>query len=142
MKTALLLMMMAMTTMTQKSEILTHETFKEVYDRSEIKKSEVEDIDTTDIGVIVVLATWCSDSVEHVPVFMRAEEHLSFEFVDYFDVERGFQSDEGVVQDFKIERVPTFVFMRNGEEIGRIVETPEKSIVEDIRKICGTVQKK
>jgi len=32
---------------------------------------------------------------------------------------------------FKIERIPTFIFLRNGKEIGRIIETPVKSLEED-----------
>jgi hypothetical protein len=34
-----------------------------------------------------------------------------------------------------IERVPTFIFKRGGEEIGRIIETPDESLEADMLKL-------
>ena len=34
--------------------------------------------------------------------------------------------------DFEITLVPTFILSRNGSEIGRIIETPEISIEQDM----------
>jgi len=35
----------------------------------------------------------------------------------------------------KVERVPTFIFFRDGREIGRIVENPKTGMVEDFMEI-------
>jgi uncharacterized protein (DUF1015 family) len=37
--------------------------------------------------------------------------------------------------ELEIEKVPTFIVYRNGEEIGRIIETPIKSMEEDLYEI-------
>lgn len=41
----------------------------------------------------------------------------------------------GLSEKHHVERVPTLVFLRNGEEIGRIVEYPKRSIEEDFWEI-------
>ena len=38
--------------------------------------------------------------------------------------------------NFGIERVPTFVFLRDGVEIGRITETPTNTLEEDVAHIA------
>ena len=39
------------------------------------------------------------------------------------------------VEDMKVERVPTFVFFRDGKEIGRTIENPKKSLLDDFLEI-------
>jgi hypothetical protein len=34
-----------------------------------------------------------------------------------------------------IEYVPTFIFFRNGQELGRIIESPIQSLEKDLRQI-------
>ena len=56
--------------------------------------------------------------------------------VNYYTVERKAGKDiKYFVEDLKIERVPTFIFYRDGKEIGRIVENPSNSLVEDFLDI-------
>jgi len=39
------------------------------------------------------------------------------------------------IDNLDIKRVPTFIIYENGEEIGRIIETPKKSLEKDLEKI-------
>jgi len=39
---------------------------------------------------------------------------------------------------YGVENVPTFIFFRNGEELGRIIEAPDKSLEEDMAGIILT----
>jgi hypothetical protein len=39
------------------------------------------------------------------------------------------------VEELKVERVPTFIFYRDGKEIGRIIENPKTSLIEDFLEI-------
>jgi hypothetical protein len=38
------------------------------------------------------------------------------------------------ISDLEIKLIPTFIFYRNDKEIGRIVETPKKTLEKDILK--------
>ena len=42
------------------------------------------------------------------------------------------------INEFNLEFTPTFIFFRNGEEIGRIVEKPNQSLLEDFKLIIST----
>ncbi|MBC7387098.1 MAG: thioredoxin family protein [Cryobacterium sp.] len=78
--------------------------------------------------VEVYFGSWCGDSQEHVPPFLalvNAPKSLKLIALDRHKTFPGF------VNSAKIERLPTFIFRRNGNEIGRITETPTKSILED-----------
>ena len=44
---------------------------------------------------------------------------------------------EGLEEGLDIQRTPTFIFFKNGVEIGRIVETPRDSLENDILKIVS-----
>jgi ribosomal protein L30E len=56
--------------------------------------------------------------------------------VNYYNVKRKASKDvKYYAADLKVERVPTFIFYRDGKEIGRIVENPQKSLVEDFLEI-------
>jgi hypothetical protein len=90
------------------------------------------------LKIDVYLGLWCSDSKNNVPVFMKIIDALGEDNlpVNYYTVERKASKDvKYYVEDLKVERVPTFIFYRNGQEIGRIVENPQKSIIEDFIEI-------
>ena len=50
-------------------------------------------------------------------------------------VDRDRKDSSGEVDSLNIELVPTFIFYRDGDEIGRIIETPQQSIEEDTYRI-------
>ena len=94
-----------------------------------------------DLRVDVYLGLWCSDSLNNVPPFIKIIDLIDNDDVTvaFFDVKR--EDKKGTpyfVEELKIERVPTFIFIRNGREIGRIIENPEKNLVEDILAILNS----
>ena len=44
------------------------------------------------------------------------------------------------IENLNIERVPTFIVFQDGKELGRIVESPKKSLEEDLWKIVKKVK--
>lgn len=84
------------------------------------------------------LGTWCSDSREGVPPFMKALTSAGNGRlrVQLIGVDRQKDDPEHVALQEGIERVPTFVVKKNGKEIGRMIEYPLKSsFVEDFLDI-------
>jgi thiol-disulfide isomerase/thioredoxin len=90
-----------------------------------------------DIVVEVFYGGWCGDSRAHVPSFMKVMEaaHNAHIMTSYVAVDRKKQEPLGLTQDRRIERVPTFIIYADGRDIGRIIETPEKSVEEHLMKI-------
>lgn len=91
-----------------------------------------------DLRIDIYLGFWCSDSKLQVPHFIRILDDLSDEkiTVNYYTVERKPNKEvKYFVEDTKVEKVPTFIFYRGDKEIGRIIENPQKSLIEDFLSI-------
>jgi len=83
----------------------------------------------------VYFAFWCDDSKNHVPVFLKILDavHVPEFQVSFYAVERKATADQKYfVEDMMVEKVPTFIFYANGFEMGRIVENPKNSILQDM----------
>lgn len=89
------------------------------------------------IKVEVILGTWCPDSKEHVSAFFKIMELADnpLLFSSYIGIPKEKEAREPYIQGKNIQRVPTFVVSINDEEVGRIIEHPEKSVEEDLVKI-------
>jgi len=87
-----------------------------------------------DYQIVMILATWCHDSQEQVPRFYRIldEAGIAGCLLHLICVDGEKTGGDLSIEEYNIERVPTFIFYRNGEEIGRIIETPEISLEEDV----------
>ncbi len=86
----------------------------------------------------IVLGTWCSDSRREVPRFTKMMEHLKIDFknISYICVNRNKETEvKKELSALKIEKVPTFIFYKDGTEIGRIIESPTESLEKDFAKI-------
>jgi rhodanese-related sulfurtransferase/thiol-disulfide isomerase/thioredoxin len=88
-------------------------------------------------SVILFLGTWCKDSVSEAPKFLKtydlaANPNFSLEI---YAVNRKKEDGLGMAERFRLERVPTMIFLRDGKEISRIVEYPKKSMEEDFLRI-------
>ena len=89
------------------------------------------------LKIDVVLGLWCSDSRTNVPPFLKIMNSIGIPVpVRYFGVPRKADGEvKYYYEEWKVERVPTFIFYRDGKEIGRIIERPKAGIVEDTLEI-------
>lgn len=132
----------------QRSDFMTasYPSYPEGYDSSRIDQAVVEMIRQLqdDSEVVVVFGTWCSDSKRHVPRFLKLADLAGFppSRIRFYGVDRTKKSHDGVTDRYGIELVPTFIFLKNGKEIGRIVETPRTSLEEDVLAILAGAQPK
>ena len=94
-----------------------------------------------DIEIYVLFGTWCHDSQREVPRLLGLLNALDVQDNYIHLIGLNFLKNEP--QDrgkhFQIKKTPTFVFLRNQKEIGRIVEMPEISLEADLLKILGSV---
>ncbi len=99
-----------------------------------IKKLE-EKIDGVEITI--VLGTWCSDSQREVPRFYKVLNEAGYndKRVKVIAVDKNKEAIVVDIKDMDIKRVPTFIIYKDEKEIGRIVETPKKSLERDLWKI-------
>ena len=122
-----------------RADILKDPEWKKVYDDYKPDPALLENLKNKapELKADVYFAYWCSDSKNHVPVFLKILDALNVpEFkVNFFEVERKATEDQKYyVPDLEIEKVPTFIFTStaNGFELGRIVENPKNSLLQDM----------
>jgi thiol-disulfide isomerase/thioredoxin len=89
------------------------------------------------IKITIVMATWCGDSKEWIPRFYKIMDELNFNYkkLTLICVDRAKKAPGTNVDNLKVELVPTFIFYRKKNEIGRIIEVPNDLLEKNILKI-------
>ena len=89
--------------------------------------------------IVVFMGTWCSDSRREVPAFYAIlnEAGVAPSSLKIIAVDTKKRTPEGLEKGRHIERVPTFIFMKKGQEIGRIVEIPVQTLEKDMLTILS-----
>ena len=90
--------------------------------------------------IVVFYGAWCTDSHREIPRFLEIIETINNQDITVTDygVNRQKQDELGKVEIYGIELVPTFIVIRNGIELGRIIERPNKSLAEDLAAIMSS----
>jgi thiol-disulfide isomerase/thioredoxin len=76
------------------------------------------------IQFVLFGGTWCDDTQYILPKFFKLQEASGFpdEGVTFFGVDRDKQTIGNIAAAFHITNVPTIIVMKDGKEIGRVVE--------------------
>ncbi len=89
------------------------------------------------VEVKIVFGSWCHDSKIQLPRFIKVLDLAGYDERDLMII--GVDSNKNAllmnIEDLDIKRVPTFIIMQNGVELGRIIESPVKSLERDLWKI-------
>ncbi|MBN3035537.1 MAG: hypothetical protein JW861_08115 [Bacteroidales bacterium] len=87
--------------------------------------------------ITVVLGTWCSDTRTQVPRFIRILDDCGYvyEGLTLICVDRKRTAGDIDISSLNIERVPTFIVYFEAREVGRIIETPDQTLEEDLLRI-------
>lgn len=91
-----------------------------------------------DVSVEAYFGTWCGDSKRQVPRLLRVLKDAGFDesrlsLYGLSDRLMEFKQAPGRPEaKRRVHRTPTFVLVRDGREIGRIVETPKVTLESDI----------
>jgi hypothetical protein len=90
-----------------------------------------------DVDVLAIVATWCPDSKREVPRFFKIYDQAGIGLgnVTLVGVDRTKKDAGGLAEKHQVTRVPTFVFFRGGQEIGRVTERAVTTLEGDIAAI-------
>ena len=89
------------------------------------------------LRIKVFMGTWCEDSQREIPHFFKLLLALEFDqkHVEMYAMSEEKTTPENYEKGWEIYNVPTFIFLKNGNEINRFVEFPVNSLESDITKI-------
>jgi thiol-disulfide isomerase/thioredoxin len=92
-----------------------------------------------EVRVEVYFGSWCSDSMAHVSAFFKILDLADTPLLQpaYFGVPEAKDKRAPYIEGKDIVKLPTFIVFVDGREAGRIVETPQRSVEEDLVRILG-----
>lgn len=113
-----------------KSILIKHNTtknwFEPSYSNYQIDTNIIKELKSfvKPMQVLVFAGSWCSDTQRELPKFCKIADAIGLnqnqiEIHLLNEEKKGFYINESV---FHVKAVPTFIFMENGKEIGRIIE--------------------
>ncbi|MFH1198229.1 MAG: thioredoxin family protein [bacterium] len=90
-----------------------------------------------DFKVTIVLGTWCGDSKREVPRLLKIFDIIEMQKENYtfINVDRQKKGMTTEADGMNIMLVPTMIFYKDGNEIGRIIETPAETLEIDLINI-------
>ena len=128
-----------LTGLIEPKQLVTENDFSEGYASYQVDKDTLKTLKaiTTPTEIVVIIGTWCPDCHRETPRFIRIMEELSNPNITakYIGVDRQKKDDEGLANEYEFTRIPTFIVIQDGKEIGRIVERPTESLEKDLAKI-------
>ena len=109
------------------------------YNMYEVDSADAEElkVNIEDVNIKIVMGTWCSDSRTEVPHFYKILDEINYpeDKVTLINVNRDKRGLENEVEGLDINFVPTFIFYKSGEEIGRIIEMPYETLEKDMLEL-------
>ncbi|MBE7690451.1 thioredoxin domain-containing protein [Tenacibaculum piscium] len=125
-----------------KQEPYASEWFNDFYRYYQTDKKTINKLKThlKDVTIRGFVATWCGDSQRVLPNFYKILDQANFNYInsEIVAVNRK-KKGNGLEKGLDIIRIPTFIFYKDGKEIGRFVEhaLDGSTIEEDILKIVS-----
>jgi thiol-disulfide isomerase/thioredoxin len=113
--------------------------FDNSYEEYTTDKKTMDKLKTAIEGYTIkgFMGSWCGDSKRETPRFYKLLDETSFNQNDFelITVDRSKKTPDNLQEGLNIIRVPTFIFYKDGEEVGRYVEYPRETLEKDILKI-------
>ncbi len=101
----------------------------------ELNSANIEKL--KEVKITIIMASWCSDSRREVPRMYKILDHCKYsdKNITLINVDTKKKAGSIDIEDYNIVKVPTIIFYANKKEIGRIIETPNKSLEADMNAI-------
>ena len=119
-----------------------YEFYQKEYDKYNPDMGTLKEIlpNLENSSIRIILGTWCIDSKQQIPRFFKILNMINYpvENIEMIAVDHNLEAADvkDVAETYNLERIPTFIiYNQEGEEIGRIEESPETTLEKDLYKI-------
>lgn len=118
----------------QQQLLIEHKYFQQNFRMYSLTDEEVIEIKRwpNDLHIAVYFGTWCHDSQQEVPRFLKIINENSKVSSRLIGLDYNKSEPNGTAKSHDIKYTPTFIVYRNNVEIGRIIERPNVSLTADI----------
>ncbi len=115
--------------------------FSPAYEEYKLDKRTIKKLKeySKDFKIKVFMSVWCHDSKREVPHLYKILKAIDFDTksMEVIALNRAKKTPENLQEGYNIVRTPTFIFYKEGKEIGRYVEIPRKILEKDILRIVS-----
>jgi len=115
--------------------------FAEELDKAKVDVADVNLIKSINkpIHIIALFGEWCHDSEREIPKLAKLLNAASNSniTIEYHGMSVNKSEPAALVELHQLRYTPTIVVLRNGKELGRIVEKPKVSLAADIAKYAS-----
>ncbi|HYJ64662.1 MAG TPA: thioredoxin family protein [Parafilimonas sp.] len=97
---------------------------------------------TNDFQMLIFAGTWCPDTQNLLPQFYRLTDAAGYadSSITLIGVDNAKTTFDNLNKTFHLVDVPTFIVMKNGKEVGRVVEYGESGeAMKELGKIVSTL---
>jgi len=114
--------------------LATDNTFMKGYENFSLSQKDINTIKLwpSELRVEVFFGTWCHDSQREVPKLLKILTNNNNIETKLIALDYQKSDPNGLSKSKGIKYTPTFIFYKNNQEIGRIIERPTSSLVADI----------
>lgn len=113
--------------------------FTPAYENYKPKKEALKTIKKNihDYEILMFMGTWCGDSRYEVPKFFKLLDEVDFDRKNLTNiaVNRAKKAPGELDEEYRVHRVPSIIFLKDGKEVNRFVEYSIESLEEDIAEI-------
>ncbi|WP_282146322.1 thioredoxin family protein [Alteromonas stellipolaris] len=120
-----------------------HPAFMDEYKSYQPSDAEIEAVSALEDNTLLILfGAWCHDSEREVPRLLKTLDASGLNVPQFtlFAVDRKKSDPEGIAEKHALKYTPTFILMRDGEEIGRVVERAETSLTQDLQALAAAAE--
>lgn len=91
------------------------------------------------VNVEAYIGTWCEDSQYNFPQIIALLRQAGYDVnaIKIWGLDRDKKMIDGSAPPNEVLYVPTVIFRRDGTELGRFVENPNKTIIDDFIQILN-----
>lgn len=92
------------------------------------------------IDITAVIGTWCGDCKLYVPQFYKVLDAIGFaeSNLTLIEVDEEKKAENSTIDHLNIISIPTFIIFKNGQELGRIIESPRLTLERDLLNLLKT----
>ncbi len=110
--------------------------FNDEYNDYEPNDSVINLLKTSvkNVNITIILGVWCSDSRREFPRFIKILDLIGFDYSKLTIIAVNTKKDAVFkdISNYNIELIPTLIFYEKETELGRIIETPQKTLENDL----------
>ena len=90
-----------------------------------------------EIKVIVIAGSWCGDTQRELPRFFKIMNSIGVpnNQIEMIMVDENKKTAAFNISVIQVSNIPTFIFFKDGKELGRIIEKPLVTLEDDLAKL-------